>query len=204
MIVCPWCGTNYVTFQPNCRNCGGLLPADDSTALASGEELATPPPAPRPISTTYVWRLLSADGGAIAAFIFGLIGIIFTVLGAGLTLAIITAFVGIPFLLLGILFLGIGVVLLMWRYQEAQKTVRVLREGDAGRGQITAVRANPSVRIQGQFPWILEYEYQVNGRTFAGKVSTLNRPGPQLQVGKAVRILYLATEPNRSSIYPHP
>ncbi len=204
MIVCPWCGTNYVTFQPNCSNCGGLLPAGDSTAPASSEELATLPPTPRPISTSYVWRLLSADGGAIAGFIFGLIGIIFTVLGAALTLAIITAFVGIPFLLLGIVCLGIGVVLLMWRYQEAQKTVRVLREGDAVRGQITDVRENLSVRIQGQFPWILEYEYQVNGQTYAGKVSTLNRPGPQLQAGKAVRILYLATEPDRSSIYPHP
>lgn len=204
MFVCPWCGTNYLTFQPNCQNCGGLLQAEETTASVSSEGLPTPPPAPRPISTTYVWRLLSADGGAIAALVLGLVGIIFGVVGAVLALAVVTAFIGIPFLLLGIVFLGIGAVLLTRRYQEAQKMVRILREGESGIGQISGLRENTSGRINGRYPWILEYQYQVNGQTYAGKVSTLNRPGQQMQVGKAVRILYLATEANRSSIYPHP
>ena len=204
MFVCPWCGTNYLTFQPNCQNCGGLIPAEAAAASDSGKELPTAPPAPRPISATYVWRLLSGDAGAVAAFIFGLLGMVFGVLGLVLTLAIVTAFVGIPFLLLGIVFLAVGGVLLTGRYREANKTVRVLREGESGCGQITDVRENTSVQINGRFPWILEYEYQVNGQAYAGKVSTMNRPGPQLHAGAPVRILYLATEPQKSSIYPHP
>jgi hypothetical protein len=204
MIVCPWCGTNYLTFQPNCQNCGGLLPMEATAASLSSDELATPPPAPRPIPTSYAWRLLATDGGAVAGAILGLSGIIFSVLGLALTLAISTAFVGISSFLLGIVFLGIGAVLFLGRYQDAQKTVLVLREGEAGCGQITELRENPSVRINGRYPWVLEYQYPVNGQTYAGKITTLNRPGHQLQVGRAVSVLYLAAEPNRSSIFPHP
>ncbi len=204
MFVCPWCGTNYLTFQPNCQNCGGLLQAEETTASVSSEELPTPPPAPRPISTTYVWRLLSADGGAIAAFVFGLLGIIFSAVGVGLTLAVITAFIGMPFLLLGVAFLVIGGGVLGWRYQKARQVVRVLREGDSTLGQISEVRENYAVRVNGRYPWVIGYGFQVNGQTYAGKVTTLNQPGQQMQVGKAVRILYLATHPQSSSIYPHP
>lgn len=204
MIICPYCGTRYLTFQSNCKNCGGLLPGPDEIAASGSEELPIPPPAPRQISDRYIWRLLYTEAWAIAASVFCLIGIIFTLVGFALTLGIITAFVGIPFLLLGLLFLGAGGGLLAWQYQNAQKVVSVLREGNSGLGRITELRENPSVRVNGRYPWVIEYEYQVNGRTYTGKVSTFNRPGPQLQTGKAIRILYLADEPTCSSIYPHP
>ena len=127
-----------------------------------------PPPAPRQISDRYVWRLLLADGWSIAAFVFGLIGAIFSLVGAGLTLAILTALVGIPFLLLGVVLMGTGGLLLWWRHQKAQKVVRVLREGDSAQGQITEVQQNYSVRINGRNPWIIGYEYLVNGRPTQG------------------------------------
>jgi len=47
---------------------------------------------------------MTTDGWSIAAFIFFLIGAIFGMIGLGLTVGIVTAFVGIPFLLLGIVF----------------------------------------------------------------------------------------------------
>ncbi len=204
MIVCPYCGTSYQTFQPNCKNCGAPLPAGPLTTDVTGQELPIPPPPPRPISSAYAWRLLSTDGAAISALVFGILGVVFTIVGMGLTLGVITAFVGIPFLLLGIVFLGVAALLLAWRYQQAQKTVLVLREGLSGRGQITDVRENPAVRVNGRYPWIVEYQYQVNGRTYSGKVSTLNRPAQQIQAGKTVSVLCLAGEPQKSSIYPHP
>jgi hypothetical protein len=129
MFVCPWCGTNYQTFQPNCQNCGGLLQAEETTGHVSSEGLATPPPAPRPISTTYVRRLLFADGVAIAAMVFFLLGFIFGIVGVALTLGRVTAFVGIPFLLLGFVFLMSGGGLFWWRYQKARQVVKVLRVG---------------------------------------------------------------------------
>ena len=96
------------------------MPAQDEPASSvSDEALPTPPPAPRPIPNRYAWRLLSTDGWAIAALVFCLLGVIFSLVGGGLTLAILTAFVGIPFLLLGIAFLGAGAGIFLWRYQNA-------------------------------------------------------------------------------------
>lgn len=204
MIVCPWCGTNYPVFQPNCQNCGGLLQAEDITSPVSKEELPIPPAAPRLISNRYMWRLLFADGWWIAAFVFVLLGVIFSLVGTGLTLGGITAFIGIPFLLLGLTFLGVGGAVFVWRYHKVHKVIRILREGDSSSGHITDLQENYSVTINGRHPWIIEYDYQVNGQTYAGRVTKMSYPGPQLQVGKAVRVLYLATEPKWSSIYPHP
>ena len=124
--------------------------------------------------------------------------------GAGLTIGIITAFVGIPFLLLGLAFLGAGVWVFIWRYQEMQKVVNVLREGVATSGQIVEVEENYSVAINGRHPWLIRYEFQANGQSQEGKVTTLNQPGQQLQAGKGVRVLYLPTDPKWNSIYPHP
>jgi membrane protein implicated in regulation of membrane protease activity len=187
-------------------NCGGPLLSTNETSSGSvvEEELPTPPPAPRPISDQYAWRLVARDGGAIAAFVFAILGIVFSLVGAGLTLGIITAFLGIPFLLLGIAFLIAGVWVFVWRYQNAQKVVHVLRGGQARRGQITATEQNYHIRINGRFPWVIRYQFQVDGQDYEGKVSVLNPPGKKYEAGKAAWILFLPDMPKWNSIYPHP
>ena len=201
MIICPWCGTNYLVFQPNCQNCGGPLPATDGTLH---EDLLTPPMAPRPISERYVWRLLSSDGWWIAALVFCLLGGIFSLVGAGLTIAILTAFVGIPFLFLGLGFLAAGAWIFLMRYQDAQQIVRVLREGEAARGRIVEIHEDLSVRVNGRNPWKIQYQFQAGGQSFDGSVSTLNQPGEQLQAGREINVLYFPAAPKWNSIYPHP
>ena len=111
---------------------------------------------------------------------------------------------GYAFLLLGLAFLGIGGVVLNWRYKETQKIVNVLRVGEATSGKIVEVQENYSVRINGRYPWVIRYQFQVNGQNYEGKVSTLNPVGEKLQAGKVVCILYLQTAPQWNSIYPHP
>jgi len=206
MVICPWCGTAHVSFQSNCDKCGGALQAVDETTSSpdSSENLLAPPPAPRPISERYIWRLLATDGWSIAALVFGILGIVFGFMGAGLTLLIITAFIGIPFLLLGIVFLGAGGGVFVWRYQESRKVVDVLREGEATRGQIIEAQENYSVTVNGRHPWVIRYQFQANGQDYKGSVTTLNQPGQQLQAGKAVYVLYLSIAPQWNSIYPHP
>jgi len=205
MITCPWCGTHYAAFQSNCRNCGGPLPPPAQAAAPEREaDLLPPPPPPRLISDSYVWRLLAADGGAIVAGIFAMLGVIFMIVGVPLTIGIITAFVGLPFAGLGIVVLGVGGLVLVRRYEAARKTVSVLRLGEAARGQITDLEENLSVRVNGRHPWTIKYQFQVNGRNYEGKVSTLNRPDPQLQPGKAAYVLYLPEAPEVNTLYPHP
>ena len=205
MITCPWCGTHYAAFQSNCRNCGGPLPPPAQAAAPEREaDLMPPPPPPRPISDSYVWRLLAADGGAIAGGIFALLGAIFLFVGVPLTIGIITAFVGLPFAGLGIVVLGVGGLVLVRRYEAAQKTVSVLRQGAAAPGRILEVRENYNVTVNNRHPWTITYQFQMNGRDYEGKVSTLNRPDPQLQPEKAAYVLYLPEAPEVNTLYPHP
>jgi hypothetical protein len=206
MIRCPWCGTTHLTFQSNCSYCGGPLPAPDERSVSSdpGESLLSPPLAPRPIPSQYVWKLVARDGGAIAALVFGILGFVFSLVGAGLTIGIITAFLGIPFLFLGLAFLIAGGWVFVWRYQNSQKIVNVLRVGQAQRGQISGVEQNYHVRINGRFPWVIRYQFQVDGQGNEGQVSTLNPPGEPYQAGKAIWVMYLPEAPKWNSIYPHP
>ena len=210
MITCPWCGTNYETFQSNCRNCGGpiSIPAGNiasvpETGLPQGS-LHRPPPPPRPIANRYIWRLLCSDGWAIAAFVLLLLGAIFTLVGIALTLGIVTAFVGLPFDALGSVLLGAGILIAGWRYQDAQKTLEVLRVGEAVEGQIAAVDENLQVRINMSHPWVIHYQFSLDGQTYAGQVSTLNPPGAALQPGQPAYVLFLPHAPGRNVLYPHP
>lgn len=207
MIICPWCGTNYLSFQSNCTNCGGAIPAPIETPQSSSEPQdhpPAPPPAPRPISDRYIWRLLYADGWAIAVFVLGLLGVIFTLVSAWLTLGVITAFVGIPLMLMGIFMLSLAVAGFIWRYQRAQKIVNVLRLGEAASAQIVEVWENYSVRVNGRHPWVIRYQFQLNGKDFEGNVTTYNPVGKELQPGQPVSVLYLPDDPQWNSIYPHP
>lgn len=208
-IICPWCGTNYADFRPNCKNCGGPIrlpepPREASAPLEAAEPLLAPPPAPRPIADSYVWKLVGGDGSSILGFILTLIGGIFFIVGGGLTLGIVTAFIGIPFTLLGLVLGAGGAALLRTRYGVMQKLVNVLRHGQPTRGEIVSAEANYNVEVNGRNPWSIGYQFEVNGRDYSGKVSTLNEPGPQLQPGRAAYVLYLPESPELNALYPHP
>ena len=61
-----------------------------------------------------------------------------------------------------------------------------------------------TVRINHRHPWVVRYQFQVNGQSQEGQVATLNQLGPQLQAGKPTWVLYLPSEPEWNAIYPHP
>jgi len=208
MVTCPWCGTNYQSFQSNCDRCGGPLaiPSDAGAAPADAgaASLPTPPPAPRPVADSYAWKLVWSDGWGVLGFIFTILGGIFTLVGLGLTVAVITVFVGLPFVVIGLVFLIPGIILLSARYQRAMRTVGVLRVGDAADGQITNVEQNLAVRVNSRHPWRIAYQFKVHDLPYEGQVTTLNTPGPALQPGQAARVLYLPQAPQYNSLYPHP
>jgi hypothetical protein len=163
-----------------------------------------PPPAPRTIAKNYAWRLLLADTWAVTAFSFSLLGAIFAVVGVALTLGIITAFVGIPFAILGFLFLGMGIAVGVWRYQEVQKSIEVLRTGTAVEGQIVRVEEDLYVQVNQRHPWVIRYTFHADGQAYEGQVSTLNTPGAHLQPGQRVCVLYLPQTPELNVLYPRP
>lgn len=205
MITCRYCGTSYATFQPSCQKCGGALVLPEAQAAEQPREgIAVPPPAPRQVPGNYAWRILGSDGWAITGGVLLFVGAVFGVVGIGLTLGIITAFVGLPFSGLAVLMLGAGGGLAVWRYREAQQTVALLRGGRSVLGEMMGVYQNLNVRVNGRHPWTAEYRYVVDGRPYEGKVVSLVRPDPRQQAGKGVYVLYQPDEPGRSTIYPHP
>ncbi len=139
-----------------------------------------PPPAPLPVAYSYAWRLMLADGWGVVGLVFLLLGSIFTLVGGALTLGIITAVVGLPFLGLGLAFLAAGGALASSRLTAARQTVRVLREGQATNGTIARVEQNLNVRVNGRNPWTITYEYRINDLPYEGRVTTLNPPGDNL------------------------
>ena len=203
MVTCPWCGTAYQVFQPDCSKCGGPIHPPEVVAAAGSAPLA-PPAAPRPISDSYAFKLMSTDGCSIAGLVLLMMGIIFAPLGLILTLGVITAFVGLPFLGLGLVFLAASAGLLIWRYRLFKNQVQVLKWGTATLGGITGLQQNYSVQVNGRNPWTIQYQYLANGRPFTGQVTTLSQPGSQLQPGCQVYVLYMPQDPSISSLYPHP
>lgn len=205
MVTCPWCGTSYAKFQPNCSNCGGSLPpiADTAEGLVVGS-LQAPPAAPRSLPRYYILRILFTDSAGIVGFILGFIGTIFFIVGAALIIGVVTAFIGLIFAALGGLFLLGGGILLTLRLQNAQQTVSVLRGGEAVLGEITDVYENIHVQVNGRFPWTILYRFKLDGREYANKVTTLSRPGWQQQPGKTVYVLYMPDQPEVNTIYPNP
>jgi hypothetical protein len=151
-----------------------------------------------------VWHILSSDGWAISGLVFSLLGLVFAVVGIPLTVSLVAAFVGLPFGALGLLFLCGGMAILVWRYQMAHGTVEVLREGEATVGEIISVTQNYHVRVNGRYPWTVEYDYEVGGRLYADKVTTLSRPDLSQQPGSPVYVLYMGDDPEQSTIYPSP
>jgi hypothetical protein len=115
----------------------------------------------------------------------------------------VTAYVGRPFLVIGVLFLiGTGLVF-VWGYQKARKMITVLREGTAAPGQIIDIHPNYSIRVNGRNPWVIRYQFMANGENLEGKVTTFNPSAGQIQVGNAVYVLYTPQAPKWNTIYPH-
>jgi len=215
MVTCPWCGTSHTQFQPNCSNCGGPLPVPPAAqgptsspghapAAHDSNAIPVPPPPPRPVPNSYAWKLLTSDGWAITAFVFALLGGIFFVTGGGLTLGIITAFVGIPMALLGLLFLGGAIGVGYWRYKEARKIVDVLQVGVPVEGRVLQVEENTNVQVNGRNPWTISYTFPANGQEHQGSVTTLSFLHPDIEPETRVCVLYLPQSPEISTLYPHP
>jgi hypothetical protein len=205
VVTCPWCGTNYPSFQSNCRNCGGSLPRPSERPTEAHFGLPSAPPRPpRSVPSQVTRRILFTDGWAVAGLVFALLGSVFSLVGAALALTPATAFVGIPFVALGVPFLLGAILLLGWRHQAARRTVEVLEIGEATLGEILTVQQNFHVRVNGRYPWTVVYRFDVNGHAYRGQVTTLSQPDLGQRPGGSAYVLYLRDNPVRNTLYPSP
>jgi hypothetical protein len=143
-----------------------------------------------------------ADGWAIVGAVFSLLGAVFAVTGIVLTAALVALFIGLPFVGLGIVFLATGIPLLIWRFQRAQRTLEVLRMGEATLGTILDVHENYHISVNNRHPWTISYRFSVMGQEIEGKTTTLRTPGREQQPEHAVYVLYLENDVTQNTIYP--
>ncbi|MBI5879297.1 MAG: hypothetical protein HZB53_16745 [Chloroflexi bacterium] len=223
MTTCPFCGTTYPEYRSNCKSRGAPLPKPpDSPAvpafpgieIVAGQDVQMaseltqparpepPPPPPRPISSSYVVRIMVAEAWGIIGFVFALIGSIFTCVG--LSTFSIRDPSTLIFAFIGLLFAVPGWGLLVWRLQHAGKVVEALRTGETAEGQITEVTQDYSTTINGEHPWIIRYHFNADGATQNGEVRTMTFAGYQYRAGMPAYVLYLRRQPEYNSLYPHP
>lgn len=204
-LKCPWCGTSDYAFRTNCGNCGGPLPEREPEAEDPYRAMSPkPPPPPREISRNYARKLVLQSGWGVAAAIFAFIGVIFFFVGLLLTVLVVTAFVGIPFMGMGAIFGVAGFILLKSQVDKAGQTVEILRLGQETQGLVTEVEENLMVRINGRNPFTIRYEYTVGGQRHTGEVQTLQNPSPVFRQGSGAWVLYSPGAPGKSTLYPHP
>lgn len=198
-ITCSWCGTRYTRHQRNCTNCGGPLPGP--TPPDPGPE---PPPPPRTIPDAYVRRLyLTGNVPNLVGGIFALVGSLVTagmlwmtyMLGPEVAWASLT----------GLLFVGIGGILLVVGVRRARRQLHALRDGVVARGEITDLYQDTTESINGRHPWAVVYQYEADGRVLEGKVKSWDRAGSVMilyAIGSPVHVLYVRGRPERSALYP--
>jgi len=92
----------------------------------------------------------------------------------------------------------------VWRYRISDRTAEVLREGEATVGEIANVIQNYHVRVNGRYPWTVEYDYEVDGRLYGGKVTTLSMPDLSQQPGSPVYVLFMRDDLAQGTVYPGP
>ena len=79
---------------------------------------------------------------------------------------------------------------------------QVLKNGQATLGEIEETTQNYAVTINNRHPWDIRYNFQVHGKEYQGKLTTLNTPGPIYQPGERIYVLYDEQTPTTSILYP--
>jgi hypothetical protein len=103
--------------------------------------------------------------------------------------------------LFGLAFLLSGPALLLARLASARRRVDVLRDGQATLGRIETLRRDSTTEINGRSPWVLDYSFNVLGRTYQGKLLTLRDPDPDLRRNTSIYVLYDPARPDDNTLY---
>jgi hypothetical protein len=183
-ILCPWCSTYYdVRTSTNCANCGGTLPPP--AGPHRGEH---PPSTPRFIPKQFRNKVLFSKN--------------YMLLGGSLF-----AIANIPFTLringLEIIMIGLGGYFAWRGYNTAMKKVKVLQHGKITEGLITSVRENENTEVNGKHPFLIEYNYEVNGSKHKGGMNCWDETSLSHYEGEPVWIVYLDENmESNSSIWP--
>jgi hypothetical protein len=190
MITCGWCGTKYTQFQPNCQNCGGLLPPPPGMQVGP-----PPPPAPRALPGGFERRMLWTGN------VFAMVGGIFLLVGVPL---VIGAFFLHPLAaLIPMIHCTLGYLLLKHGRKKGLATVNAFKHGKAVEGEIAEVYQDTSTSVNGRHPWAIVYRFSAGGNQMhEGKAVTFDSDAQDRARGQKLWVLYVEDNPAQNTIYP--
>ncbi len=193
-ISCPWCTQRNPVDALTCRFCGGPLP--------SGDRLPSLPPPPRKLPKGYAPRLLRSRTEFTIGVVFIALGLpmcfIFSGIGLGTGIWL--------FLLIGgglsSIFVLLGAGLLYFSWRPISRHLRCYRHGMLAAAEISDVFEDHSVVVNGQYPWVIRYQYRAAGQVWEGE-ERLERSLPEsIHVGQKTHALYLPEAPGVSVLFP--
>lgn len=205
--VCPYCGTTSFEQRSNCKNCGAALPPPVRAAVPVNAEPAStfirsaPPMPPRPVPRGYLLKRMFADARVVIGLVFSITGVIFVPISLAMAFNMDEKIGAWIFGLIGFVDLLLGPALLLARLAAARRQLAVLRDGQAALGTIETLHCDTSMEINGRSPWVLAYSFNVLGRPYQGKVSTLRDPDPDLRPAAQVYVLYDPSQPEANTLY---
>ncbi|MBL9146837.1 MAG: DUF3592 domain-containing protein [Verrucomicrobiaceae bacterium] len=190
MHTCPWCTTEYVNWQSQCKQCGGPLPPPPGMKL--GEP---PPPAPRKLPSTYVKRVRWTENIAT------LVGLGFTGIGLLIAVPMLANKLWLPALIPGFFLLG-GVSMFRHGWKSAAGRLRAFKSGKAVEGRIERVGIDASQQINGRHPSRVVYHFPIGDQWHEGQIITFDTTATLRSSGQPVWVLYNENDPNENAIYP--
>lgn len=189
MITCGWCGTKYINFQTNCKNCGGLLP------VPPGMDAGPPPPeAPRRLPKGFERKVLWTGN------VFAIIGAIFLLVGLPLVVAMFFVHPLAP--LIPAVHATLGFLLFRHGRGKGQRTLNAFKNGRAVQGRITEIRKDTTTTVNNRHPWLIEYQFAVDNQAIDGSITTWDSTAQDRRRGQPIWILYVESDPEQNTIYP--
>lgn len=129
------------------------------------------------------------------------------------TLGFILTFNGFLFTLIGLIIspqnylfsglslvtFGAGVVCVSIRAVEIKQRENLLTFGKVTSGTITYLTQNKIARVNREYPWLIQYQYQVNNDSLQGSDLIMDLPKDYI-VGKSIEVIYNPTNPTINRI----
>jgi hypothetical protein len=134
-------------------------------------------------------REFLSTGLGIVALVFTILGVVFSIVGLALTAFVEPQAIGITFFCLGCGFLAVGVGLGAIRLAAIQRRTWLLETGVKANGTIVELAQNMLVRLNGQHPWEVRYQYVVQGCEYQGSETMMDLPAGYAQ-GASVAVRY--------------
>lgn len=195
---CVFCGLTNAATATRCAGCGGPLQAP------VGADPGPPPPAvPRAIARRWVWQEVFQFPVVWGVLFGGIptgIGCVFVVVGLFTLL--------IPFLVIGplvaLVFGGIGGTVALWGLWSGWKGLALLRSGAPAVARVVGVSMDPTVRRDGVCPWVVQYVFDIDGRTVGGVATYFDAAASTFAEGDRLHVVYDPADPTRNVPWPPP